>query len=544
MPIVGRQFIKRSLGTGDLKEAKRLRTIHDLDTDAQFAAAGQKTGAMAYQSPSAQMLPMGMLVEHIRSMVSSMDEQAATRLLQNPPADEEVLRDRKIDVEYELGILTNPADPRQNELVDMRARRLLDELGLVIPDLSIAAQFDEAVRRALIELCRRKLDRHEDRFDRLFHDNLFDPARRPAVSLRELADVYLGEKEEEYRLNDVSAKRMDKVRASVGTVCELIGDAFPVHEIDDDVVQRVRTMLGQLPSNRMKIYPQLTIAEAIEQSLADGKPSLSPATQAHYLDAFRDVLKVAVRKKYLPSNPAEDARPLKKDGVPASEKRLPWTDQQISDFFIGSFYRACTPGASEPYNKPDRDWRFWLPLVMLFSGARPNEICQLNTDDIRRTDAGTWYFSLSDERKGSTLKTYASRRRVPIHSELIKIGILAFVEARRKAGDGPQLFPGLNANKYGNLAWYPAKRFNETFLPAEISLGDRQSLYSLRHNVRDALRRAKAPSETLLAVTGWSPAGKAASDNYGDPGHPDIHAEYVEKISYPGLDLSFLHFVA
>jgi len=154
---------------------------------------------------------------------------------------------------------------------------------------------------------------------------------------------------------------------------------------------------------------------------------------------------------------------------------------------------------------------------------------------------GVWYMSMTDEKDGNSLKTQASRRRVPIHSELIRIGFLQFVD-RQKLQCGPtRLFPTLKPNKYGNLAWYPVKRFNEQFLPTAMKLEERQSLYSLRHNVRDALRRAKAPAETLLAVAGWSPSGKAVSDNYGDPSNPDHHAEYVEKIDYAGLDLSFLH---
>ncbi|SCW52178.1 hypothetical protein SAMN02927924_01003 [Sphingobium faniae] len=135
---------------------------------------------------------------------------------------------------------------------------------------------------------------------------------------------------------------------------------------------------------------------------------------------------------------------------------------------------------------------------------------------------GVWYMSMTDEKDGNSLKTQASRRRVPIHSELIQIGFLQFVGRQKQLGASARLFPTLKPNKYGNLAWYPVKRFNEQFLPAAMTLEERQSLYSLRHNVRDALRRVKAPAETLLAVTGWLPSGKAISDNYGDPGNPII----------------------
>lgn len=47
------------------------------------------------------------------------------------------------------------------------------------------------------------------------------------------------------------------------------------------------------------------------------------------------------------------------------------------------------------------------------------------------------------------------------------------------------LFFALAPNRYGNLAWYPARRLNELFIPREINLGDRQYLYSLRHSVSD-----------------------------------------------------------
>jgi hypothetical protein len=74
-----------------------------------------------------------------------------------------------------------------------------------------------------------------------------------------------------------------------------------------------------------------------------------------------------------------------------------------------------------------------------------------------------------------------------------------------------------------------------------MAVGERQSLYSLRHNVRDALRAVNAPPEALLAIAGWAPGGKAISDSYGDPGNPDHYIKWVEEITYPELDLSFLY---
>ena len=38
------------------------------------------------------------------------------------------------------------------------------------------------------------------------------------------------------------------------------------------------------------------------------------------------------------------------------------------------------------------------------------------------------------------------------------------------------LFFELTPNRYGNLAWYPARKLNEFFIPREINLGDPQCL--------------------------------------------------------------------
>jgi integrase len=183
---------------------------------------------------------------------------------------------------------------------------------------------------------------------------------------------------------------------------------------------------------------------------------------------------------------------------------------------------------------------------MLFSGARPNEIAQLRACDVKCSALGTWYLDLmiDEDGKGAPIrvKTQSSRRRIPLHSELLKIGLLNFVQARRATGaDDADLFPSLKPDKYGNRAWYALKRLNERFLPDAVALNDRQSLYSLRHNVRDALRTVSAPPEALQAIAGWAAGGKQVSDQYGDPTNPDFYVKWVNAIAYPGLDIGFLH---
>lgn len=44
----------------------------------------------------------------------------------------------------------------------------------------------------------------------------------------------------------------------------------------------------------------------------------------------------------------------------------------------------------------------------------------------------------------------------------------------------------------------------------------------------------------LKAITGWAPGTKAVSDSYGNPGNPDLHVTWVQKIEHD-LYLSFLY---
>jgi hypothetical protein len=89
----------------------------------------------------------------------------------------------------------------------------------------------------------------------------------------------------------------------------------------------------------------------------------------------------------------------------------------------------------------------WLPLIGLFTGARINEVCQLNpfTDIVQDDETGVYYFHLTDEGEtaegvNKSIKTNSSRRVVPIHSKLLDLGLLDYVE-RVKADNRKIIFP-------------------------------------------------------------------------------------------------------
>ncbi|MGZ8911339.1 MAG: DUF6538 domain-containing protein [Methylococcaceae bacterium] len=96
---------------------------------------------------------------------------------------------------------------------------------------------------------------------------------------------------------------------------------------------------------------------------------------------------------------------------------------------------------------PETSHYCWLPLIGLYTGARINEICQLNpfTDIVKDYETGIYYFHFTDENEtgdgiSKSIKTKSSRRIVPIHSQLLALGILDYVE-RIKRGHYKVIFP-------------------------------------------------------------------------------------------------------
>ncbi|WP_036289979.1 site-specific integrase [Methylosinus sp. PW1] len=550
---VGKAVIQYSLDTSKKAEAKKRRELEDVKWSAQFEVLLAPQTALPATAPAhPHAISKRQLVELVRQYVDRMDEQFQDRYAADPPESEEQKAEMRVDVEIGIGMLVSADDPRGQERVTGVGERIVAAAGQNGVDVALPyAAFAELVRRALLEIDRRKLARLDDDHQHVFFDQLFNPQSPKQTTFGELADQFLKLRLAEATANNVGKKFIDKVTAFVALVREIIGPDTSLHDVNFDACQNARAIVAQMPSNRVKIYGDLPLDQVIERAAADERPLLSAITQQGYLRTLTDILDLAVKKRLIPSNPAEGLAPLRRDAIAPENKKLPFEPAQLIEFFNCDYYRRCAESGPIPYKHDKTGWRFWLPLIDLFTGARPNEICQLELRDIRQTDKGAWYFDIvvasddddeEDRQSRATgakrLKTATSRRKIPIHPQLIRIGLLQYVEEQREAG-ATRLFSALKADEAGYFSSYPLKRFRETFLPKAIKLKPRQSFYSFRHTFRDALRAIEAPPDTLLALGAWS-QGTLTSDNYGTRSNPDIQKAYIDQIAFPGLDLSHL----
>jgi integrase len=187
----------------------------------------------------------------------------------------------------------------------------------------------------------------------------------------------------------------------------------------------------------------------------------------------------------------------------------------------------------------------WLPLLALFMGGRQNEFASLRVADIQE-DTETripvmWIVRVASV--GKRVKSDAGERVVPVHPQIVRLGFLKYVAQRRtENGDEAWLFPLIAPDQRGGLkAW---SKWWGHYLREHIGVPDRSLVFhSFRHGFQDALRRATPDEELRDALAGRSSSGKSVSRQYGAKqmlkrwGVERLH-DVICAVSFPGLDLS------
>ena len=141
---------------------------------------------------------------------------------------------------------------------------------------------------------------------------------------------------------------------------------------------------------------------------------------------------------------------------------------------------------------PDEAFKFWLPHLGIFTGARANELCQLNPQcDIRKDEStDIWFLDITSASEGheeikKSVKNRSSRRRVPIHPTLIGLGFLDYVAELKSTGK-TLLFPGFPPS-VGRAAPKAGEWFTDflrlTGLRDETAGGRLVGMHAFRHTL-------------------------------------------------------------
>lgn len=189
--------------------------------------------------------------------------------------------------------------------------------------------------------------------------------------------------------------------------------------------------------------------------------------------------------------------------------------------------------APENFARIGTDHTRWAAVIGLYTGARVGEVAQIFLRDFVVED-GTPCVRLTTESDGQSLKTEASRRLVPLHPDLVRLGILERVERLKKEGHD-RFFPDMRIDSAAGAGNAISKGFRY-YLHKQLNVKPQRangtvSFHSLRKNVIQELQGSKLPAERRRAFVGH------------EPGEDDVHetiymrAWTAEELAalFPGL---------
>lgn len=148
---------------------------------------------------------------------------------------------------------------------------------------------------------------------------------------------------------------------------------------------------------------------------------INPNTVDQHIEKLSTCFDWGVNEEWLVKNPAES---IGKVGGKANSYK-PFTPEDLVALF----------GSSQYQNREfKKDSHYWLPLLGLFTGIRLGELVQLRLQDIFEEDGVLIFNVTEDDNDGLTVKTDAAKRRIPVHSFLLQLGLqeyISFLKNRR-----------------------------------------------------------------------------------------------------------------
>lgn len=537
---VGRSEIKWSLGTRDpLRARESCRRL------SSYYEGVMETVA---KNPTLTKKDIDQLVRrHFEGMVETANDMRSMARAMVPG----------FDIDTEVSGALERVDEARRELATGasdytrdRARHLWDEkrFGPVQPGSDAFTQLCDGLLRAEREGSRILAALLEGRLEDVeVQDKLFDGVdltRLPPIpgeedeagadaeprTLAALADRYCDHKKKAGEWG-ISAEQEN--RRVLDWFIREHGGETPPAEIIQTHVRDFRNLLMRLPPNFTKNsrFDGLSLSQIADR--AEGV-TLSPKSRFKYFVAIKAFFGWAASEGYIPANPVGGIT-MSSKGTAKSTRRK-FTDDELTRLFRSPLYTGCKgpKRRTQPGDNVIRDGLFWLPLVGLFTGMRLAEIIQLPVANVREAE-GVSYLDMT----GLKLKTETSERHVPVHPELIRLGFLGYVREQGKIGPEARVFEGFKIGTDKDPGGPAGKRVNR-YLREAVSDDRNLVFHSFRHTFNAALDRAGLQDSRRRKLMGHAGEGTTDTD-YGSLLEGVYLADDMEKVIYPGLDLSHLY---
>ncbi len=525
--------IKISLETREPKEALRLARY--LEYYAHTMSQNQILDSMSYDE----------VVSILREKFSSSLEKIKTKIHEKGPHSPEQITSiqealREVEEAIECG--ENEVCPLYVELypeqsVQHRINKILDDANISLDKESkeyniLINEYKYAYRNHLKDMLAYNEQVRE--YSNLQSSNLSktNPSQSASrITLEDVIKKYITDKK---RGNEWGGRASQEKIDQFNYLTELLGKEFNFCAIDSAKARYVKETLIETPTNRNKLAATRN-KTILQQIKVKGLQKLSNGSVNKYLQCYSGLCKWGVSNGYLNSNPFETMRLNdKKRG-----KRDAFSDDEV--------IKMLTEILDKKIGLVKTETQYWSSLLYIYTGARLNEIASLLPSDIKHDlETNIWYIDITDEKEqGKTVKTDAAIRTVPIHSKLIELGFLDFVEQSQKKSKAlikkspkktlkPRLFYDLKYNANSGWGRRVADWFNNRFLTTlGLKIRTRKTLHSLRHSFITKLSIAGVQTSYIKSLVGHE--GNTVTEqtytHYGLKHLPTLK-DAIEKVIY------------
>lgn len=566
-PLLGRAEVRLSLGTEVRRYAiAAARLVHSRKITAfdEMRAVMDKNNfnpTPEQQQEARQRLLQ--VIQQRRTTQPALDADKAADARYAHESDEQSHR------EAQLVALDELADcVRLSEFE--HAERLYEIMGSAVPSRD-AFKFTTAQRNSTVaevaELragladaeCKVRANEHELARTK---DMLQDALKRGVTQSEELPEVRISELLDEYQ-RAPSTEGKDGRKQYPGEVKAFIrsmGDMF-IKDIDAPVMRQFFDKERMLPGNltkRINANPGRSIEAVIEMAWQDGAKLVEPKTALQRVERIKTLFNWALKYSGRPKkwgfidgiNPAAgfsigqmNGSERKKTDNSKSTRRA-FSDEDLRRLFAGQKSEG-REGKQIVYGYGAKRFKkrcqYWLPLLALFTGARANQLAQLRVSDVGQDDEGVWHFSFnegadSDGVERKRLKNTPSERLVPIHSKLIQLGFIDYLQALKSAKhwclfqeldpqDATAARPVWNSIMTG---WWP--RYQEACDVLDDDKG-KATFHCFRHATASRLMNAKLLEYIFNGILGHEQKTESTK-TYGELSIGVIRAE-MEKMKFP-----------
>jgi len=337
-----------------------------------------------------------------------------------------------------------------------------------------------------------------------------------AFTLKQLIEAYCAEK---IRESSWTPKTQYSNRGMYDLLLKIVGD-LPVTRLDAVAARRYKTILQKLPPNLEKspAYRDLSIHDVLTMKPKD---LMTVTTLNNHLTKVASLFGWAERNGHIERN--YFAHLTLRNPQRPDEARAPFSEEDLRKIFSTPQYRE---------HKFLHPHYYWLPLLGLHTGARLNELCQLELNDIRQQD-GIWVFDINSNGPGKQLKSKAARRLIPVHPKLLELGLLTFVEQLRQRRES-RLLPELPVRRDG-----ASQNASLWFGRYRKSLGlyqqtPKKDFHSFRTTFINTLKQKRLPESEIATLVGHAIETQTFG-RYGKPYTPEVMLTILRQVDFSAV---------